>query len=85
MFIPYHPEEGKQLFNHTVWLAVCVLMLVLNIGTAHAITWQQKRDALKDIGDFADRLCDHIPIEGSGQNVELSGNARAELSKLASK
>lgn len=40
-------------------------------------TFQQQLDV---IADYAERICDRIPLKGSGENVELSGAARAELS-----
>lgn len=35
--------------------------------------------ALDMIADFADRLCNSVPTEGTSQNLELSGQAKAEL------
>jgi hypothetical protein len=37
---------------------------------------------LSMISEFADRLCKDIPLAGTGENNELSGNAKRELSKF---
>lgn len=41
---------------------------------------QQK--ALSIIADFADRICTKVPLEGSGVEITLSGEAKAELNNL---
>ena len=38
--------------------------------------------ALKLIGDFANGLCNTPSLKGSSSSLELSGNAKAEVSKL---
>ena len=45
---------------------------------------QQER-ALNMIGDFADRLCNKIPLGGSAEDLELSGKAKVEFSNLLKK
>jgi hypothetical protein len=40
---------------------------------------QAKQQALDIISMFADRFCKEISFGGSGNNIELSGNAKAEL------
>lgn len=43
------------------------------------------QEALNIVADFADRICKNIPLEGTGSDLELSGNAKAELSGLINK
>jgi hypothetical protein len=42
-------------------------------------------EALKVIGDFADRLCQTVPLDTSSSRVELSGSAKAELDGIVKK
>jgi hypothetical protein len=44
-----------------------------------------QKQALDMIADFADRICKDIPLEGSGNNLELSGSASAGLNELIQK
>jgi len=50
---------------------------LVSSAAAQVETFQQQLDI---IADYAERICDRIPLQGSGENVELSGEARAELS-----
>jgi hypothetical protein len=43
---------------------------------------EEQKKALKVIEDFAERLCDTVPLSGSANNYELSGNAKAELNTV---
>lgn len=45
----------------------------------------RQREALDMIADFADRFCKDIPLVGRGDSVELSGEAKAELSGIVRK
>lgn len=71
----------------------CTILLLLNVGvlllcvTPSLATGQldAQKEALAVIADFADRLCKDIPLEGSGENVELSIQAKAELDGLIKK
>ena len=42
-------------------------------------------EALKTIGDFAERLCQTVPLETKSEKVELSGSAKAELEGIVKK
>ncbi len=44
-----------------------------------------KAQQLKTISDFASEICNDIPLEGQGKDVELSGNASAKLRGLLGK
>lgn len=45
----------------------------------------RQRQALNIIADFADRFCKNIPLEGTGGEIELSVQAKAELSGIVKK
>ena len=50
-----------------------------------AASLEENEKALNMIADFADRLCKDIPLQGHGENVELSGSAKAELNGIIKK
>lgn len=54
---------------------------LLGTDLAHA---NSEQDALELIANFAERMCEEIPLTGSAQNSELSGQAQAELSSFIS-
>jgi hypothetical protein len=43
------------------------------------------KQALDIISDFANKMCSSVPLEGSGNSVELSGEAKAELRGIIKK
>ncbi|WP_455387739.1 hypothetical protein [Petrachloros mirabilis] len=65
-------------------VAACSFSLAANSVAAQSSLAEQER-ALNMIADFADRLCKDIPLEGEGDNVELSGKAKVELSGIIKK
>jgi hypothetical protein len=60
-------------------LSVVILMCVVYGYTAAATHY---KETLKLIIETADKICKDIPLEGHGQNVELSGQAKTEVSRL---
>lgn len=54
-------------------------------GNSDAAPLAEYKEALKVISDFAKEMCDEIPLEGEGENVELSGEAKAELDWMLKK
>jgi len=46
---------------------------------------KENKQALDMIADFADRICEKVPLTGTGEHVELSGDAKAELKGLLQK
>ncbi len=46
---------------------------------------ENQREALKIISDFANKMCDEIPLEGKYENAELSGEAKAKLNSVLNK
>ncbi len=67
---------------NSIALLVLFLITVLINETASASSLEDKEKALKIIGDFAERLCKDIPLEGQGKNIELTGSAKAELNGI---
>ena len=67
-------------------MVVFVLAFLAFIGDTNAQSSQDDQEkALNMIADFADRICSHIPLEGTGQNVDLSVKAKADLKGLLKK
>jgi hypothetical protein len=62
-----------------ITLVIFLTSMVCGIASAD-LDAQEK--ALKIIADFADRLCNKVPLEGSSDNLELSGSAKVELNEL---
>jgi hypothetical protein len=48
-------------------------------------TIDTQKKALDSIAEFAERMCTSIPFKGDSTTVELSGQAKAELSRLLKK
>lgn len=79
------PGEMKLASIMRRLIAICALalcgpgfLLAADRSDAHA-------QALETIANFADRICDPespIPLEGSGNNIRLSVEAKANLNKL---
>jgi len=63
-----------------VLLASFFLLSIESIVSAENLEAQKK--ALEAIADFADRICSTIPLKGDGKNLELTGNAKAELNEF---
>ena len=64
--------------------AVCGLGVLL-ASLAFAQSVDKSVEALKVIGDFADRLCQTVPLDTRSENLQLSGNAKAELEGIIKK
>jgi hypothetical protein len=68
----------------TIFLSVPLLILCFGrVSIAQSAEEQQK--ALAAITDAADRICASVPIEGSGTNVQLTGEAKAKLDGVVKK
>jgi hypothetical protein len=74
------PSVMIFLLTHA-WL----IALIVPSGTANAQALEMEREVLDTIGNFAERMCPKVPLEGSSSTVELSGNAKAELNGLLKK
>lgn len=62
--------------------ALVLFYFVFNFATATAQTKIDQAESLKTILDFADHLCQTVPLTTSSDRVELSGSAQAELAGL---
>jgi hypothetical protein len=76
-----HPVMGCT--SRFILVAFVVLFFMDGMANADSLEAQQK--GLNVILDFADRLCTTIPLTGGANNLELSGQAKAELSALLKK
>jgi hypothetical protein len=59
------------------------LFIIGAVLVSGAVSAQTQSQALKDITDTADRICGYVALSGQSTGVELSGDVKAELSKLA--
>lgn len=66
-----------------ITLTICLLLA--NSSFAASINLDNQKEALDIIADFADRLCNKIPLSGHSDNLELTGAAKAELNNLLKK
>jgi hypothetical protein len=67
------------------FLLICSFLGFVSYGTAKGDYLDEQERALHIIADFSDRLCQKIPLTGRGSNLELSGEAKAELNELLKK
>ena len=76
-----------QTFFRIKPFAIITFMCFLTILTQTSIasSLKEQEEALKLIADFADRICYKIPLEGQGSNLELTGEAKAELNNILTK
>jgi hypothetical protein len=62
--------------------------MILGAATklAHAgSSFEEQKQKLDAIRDFANDICDKVPIKGEGKNVELNGEGKAQVNGLLSK
>ncbi|MGF7212642.1 hypothetical protein GGE65_007277 [Skermanella aerolata] len=77
---------GKNIKLKQFWCPILAQIVVLLFsGSATAVELKAQKEALDMIADFADRMCARIDMEGSTQNLELTGKAKAELNTLLKK
>lgn len=60
-------------------------ILSLFASNTFSKTLDSQKEALNVIADFADRICNTVPISGGSENLELSGEAKIELNNLLQK
>jgi hypothetical protein len=70
---------------HTDLLKRYLLLLAAVHFSAAGQTSTQSTEALTIIGDFADRLCQTVPLETTINEIQLTGGAKAELAGVLSK
>lgn len=79
-------DKGLMKSHHRNIFSLALLFVLsfpLTIKSALAqdsLTEQEK--ALNIIADFAERLCNEIPLSGEIKSYELSGKAKVELSGI---
>ncbi len=56
--------------------------VVMGCGFSNSAKADPQTEALDIIANFADRICSSVPVEGRSSGLELSGSAKAELSKV---
>lgn len=64
---------------------VVLLVAVAFAGSASSDTPAQIEEALTIINNFADRLCEKVPLETRTENIDLNGTAKAELGSVVKK
>ena len=72
------------MYKHTKIIFVVVLTF-LSFNSFANTELEKQQAALNIIADFADRICNKIPLIGNAENLELSGEAKAELKGLLKK
>ena len=73
----------RKIIKYMGWFLLCIMLMVYTSKNVQAIDYFEKqKQALDIIADFADRICDKIPIEGRRNLIELSGEAQADLNKF---
>lgn len=78
-------RDMAQIQRNVISIALLVVISfslnVNNVAAQNSLAEQER--ALNMIADFADRLCADIPLTGNG--LELTGKAKAELSGFIKK
>ncbi len=67
-----------------------VLINIMTLGILVVPVWGQEQtakatEALETIANFADRLCQTVPLETSSHSLDLSGSAKADLNGIIAK
>lgn len=75
----------KKLTNFFAVLLVAVVLLLLHRYAYGAASLEEQKRALDIINDFAEHMCKNIPLSGSENNLDLTGDGKLELNKLISK
>ncbi|MGE0388121.1 MAG: hypothetical protein AB7Q97_25630, partial [Gammaproteobacteria bacterium] len=81
------PINTEEAFQMRVYFTLIVIALLTSAESSAAPPDQelQLRDALQTIADFADRLCQSVPLKTQLEHMELSGAAKAELGGIVKK
>lgn len=75
---------GRIIFLLIFYFGIFCTLILPN-QDLYAQDLAEKEKALNDIANFADRICNNLPLTGSGEDLELSGDAKAELNGLINK
>lgn len=68
----------KRLF-----FSALLTLISFAISAAPSESFQRKREALYLLKQFTDEMCEQVPIKGSQQNWELSGDVNAKFKGVA--
>jgi hypothetical protein len=66
-------------------LLALVILATFSSSASNAYASEVEKEILKTVGDFAERICAPVPLEGSSSAVELSGSAKVDLGRLLKK
>lgn len=66
---------------------ICTILALIFIPSrmVDGANFEAQKEALKEIADFADRICIEYTMEGHNERMELSGKAKVELNNLLKK
>jgi hypothetical protein len=79
-------KKLARQFPYLEWLSLIFgIMLAISAPVEADKQLQAQKEALNVIADFADRICKDIPLVGTGNKIELSGKAKAELNGVITK
>lgn len=71
--------------SSSLFLIFCLIPAFLSVDLSTADELDEMKKALDIISEFAEKLCKDVPITGSAENLELTGDAKAELNKILKK
>lgn len=71
--------------RHVTSLLALAILATVSSSAVNAHALGADKEILKTIGDFAERICPKVPLEGSSSTMELSVSAKAELAELLKK
>ena len=66
-------------------IATIMITFLILAQTSLASSLEEQQEALNVIANFADRMCTNIQLRGKGNNLELTGEAKAELKGIIAK
>jgi hypothetical protein len=80
-------ESMERLSMNRFLLLTLIVVFCLSLYPKKSFpaSLEENEKALTIIADFANRLCKDIPLQGHGNNLELTGSAKAELNGIINK
>ncbi|MEJ2653204.1 MAG: hypothetical protein P8173_15840 [Gammaproteobacteria bacterium] len=79
-------SKRTEQFLYIIWFFCITGIILLVVAPLKADTQlHARREALNIIADFADRICNDVPLAGTRESIKLSGEAKAELSNVIAK
>jgi len=78
--------QSRKRTRHTQLLFAVIALSLMTLGHVHGADQDAQQDAqqkaLNIISKFANDICTKIPLEGHGTEINLSGQAKAELNGI---